>query len=106
MSAEMNALIRVRGGGGIVVSPHECRQRYPRLRATLGSDLPSDPRELREWSLALALTGILNAIDRGLVPADDILVHGSGSYQTTDDPAPDPASLAADELTYRGPPFA
>ncbi|MGW5052683.1 DUF6002 family protein [Actinokineospora sp. NPDC004072] len=83
-SAEMNALIRARGGGGIVVSLHECLQRYPRLRALLapaGIALPADPRDLREWSLVMALTGITNAIDRGLVAEDDILVHGSGSYQ-------------------------
>jgi hypothetical protein len=93
-SAEINPLIRSRGGGGIVVSLHECLQRYPQLRAMLdpcGIPLPSDPRDLREWSLVMALTGILNAIDRDLVPEDDILVHGSGSYQVADfEPIPAP----------------
>lgn len=93
-SAEINPLIRSRGGGGIVVSLHECLQRYPSLRALLdrsGILLPGDPRELREWSLVMALTGILNAIDRGLVGEDDILVHGTGSYQTADfEPIPAP----------------
>jgi hypothetical protein len=108
-SSEMNALIRAQGGGGIVVSGHECRQRYPLLRQLLapaGCALPADPADLREWSLVMALTGVLNGIDRGLVAEDDILVHGSGSYQVTDfDPishsvpvldARDLADLAAD----------
>jgi hypothetical protein len=39
----------------------------------------------------MALTGVLNGIDRGLVSEDDILVHGSGSYQAADfEPIPDP----------------
>jgi hypothetical protein len=93
-SAEMTALIRARGGGGIVVSRHECLQRYPLLRRMLapaGCVLPADPADLREWSLVMALTGVLNGIDRALVDSDDILVHGSGSYQAADfDPIPDP----------------
>ena len=86
-SPEMNAIIHSRGGGGIVVSLHECLERYAFVRQTLASagvELPADPRELREWSLVMALTGILNAIDRDLVPEDDILIHGSGSYGRTD----------------------
>jgi hypothetical protein len=94
-STEMNALIRAQGGGGIVVSRHECLQRYPLLRRMLeptGCVLPADPADLREWSLVMALTGVLNGIDRGLVNEDDILVHGSGSYQAADfDPIPDPS---------------
>jgi hypothetical protein len=93
-STEMNALIRAQGGGGIVVSGHECLQRYPLLRRMLepaGCILPADPADLREWSLVMALTGVLNGIDRGLVSEDDILVHGSGSYQAADfEPIPDP----------------
>ena len=86
-SAEMNALIRSQGGGGIVVSRHECLQRYSTLREVLqsaGYILPAVPDDLREWSLVMALTGVLNGIDRGLVSETDILVHGSGSYQVTD----------------------
>jgi hypothetical protein len=93
-SAEMNSLIRSQGGGGIVVSKHECLQRYPMLREMLepsGCVLPAAPEDLREWSLVMALTGVLNGIDRGLVGEDDILVHGSGSYQVNDfDPIPEP----------------
>ncbi|MEV5752370.1 DUF6002 family protein [Actinoallomurus sp. NPDC052308] len=92
-SAEMNALIRSQGGGGIVVSRHECLQRYSALREMLqpaGCILPTVPDDLREWSLVMALTGVLNGIDRGLVSETDILVHGSGSYQVTDfTPVPD-----------------
>jgi hypothetical protein len=113
-STEMNALIRAQGGGGIVVSRHECLQRYPLLRRMVepaGCVLPADPADLREWSLVMALTGVLNGIDRGLVREDDILVHGSGSYQAADfDPIPDPdlvrdagdlAELAADAAGIR-----
>jgi hypothetical protein len=86
-SAQMNALIREQGGGGIVVSRHECVERYAEIGALLargGVDLPEDPDRLREWSLVMAMTGIVNAIDRGLVEDDDILVHGSGSYADGD----------------------
>jgi Family of unknown function (DUF6002) len=93
-SAMMNTLIRAQGGGGIVVSQHECLQRYPVLRQMLGSAgfcLPEDPEDLREWSLVMALTGVLNGIDRRLVSEKDILVHGSGSYQVADfAPIPEP----------------
>ncbi|GAB2691646.1 DUF6002 family protein [Kitasatospora kifunensis] len=96
-SAEINPIIDSRGGGGIVVSLAECLERYPRLRAMLAPArivLPADPRELREWSIVMAMTGLLNGIDRGLVPEDDILVHGSGSYHQGDF-----TPLAADRLT-------
>ncbi|MFI6225989.1 DUF6002 family protein [Micromonospora echinospora] len=87
-SAEMSALIRRNGGGGIVVSLHECLERYPSIRARLapvGIELPADPRLLREWSLVMAFTGLYNAIDRGLLTAgDEIVVHGSGSYSERD----------------------
>ncbi|ANS67694.1 hypothetical protein SLINC_5470 [Streptomyces lincolnensis] len=86
-SAEMNRLIRTHGGGGIVVSGHECLTRYReirRLTARAGLTLPSDPAELREWSLVMAFTGVLYAIDRGLVAEEDIVVHGSGSYSAAD----------------------
>ncbi len=87
-SPAMNAVIERFGGAGIVVSLYECLARYPVLRRWLeptGRPLPHDPRTLREWSLVMALTGVLNALDRGLVPAGrDVVVHGSGSYTTAD----------------------
>ncbi len=87
-SVAMNELIRRYGGDGIVVSLYECLDRYPRLRYLLARSnrpLPADPRQLREWSLAMVLTGAFNALDRGLIPADrEVVVHGSGSYSTTD----------------------
>jgi hypothetical protein len=80
------------GGGGIVVSLHECLERYAELRALLAaggpSPLPADPRRLREWALAMLATGALSAIDRDLVPRDaEIVLHASGNY-TVDDYEP------------------
>jgi hypothetical protein len=86
-SPAMNEIIRAQGGGGIVVSLHECLARYAQVRALLaagGVDLPADPRVLREWSLVMAVTGTLEAIDRGLLDADEIVLHGTGSYSATD----------------------
>jgi hypothetical protein len=87
-SPEMNELIARFGGDGIVVSLYECLQRYPGIRTRLaGHDrgLPADFRTLREWSLVMAMTGVCNAIDRGMVKrGTDIVVHGSGWYATTD----------------------
>lgn len=41
--------------------------------------------QVREWSLVIALTGALDAIDRNLVKPDhDIVVPGSGWYTTAD----------------------
>jgi hypothetical protein len=93
----MNALIERHGGGGIVVSLAECLAGYPRLRHWLRATerpLPADPRTLREWSLVMALTGVANALDRGLVPpGGEIVVHGSGCYTTADYEALDGAAL-------------
>lgn len=86
-SPAMNEIIARQGGGGIVVSLHECLARYGETRALLGTAgirVPADPRDLREWSLVMAMTGIRNAIDRGLLDADEVIVHGSGSYTTAD----------------------
>ena len=83
-SPAMNALVRRHGGDGIVVSRRECVRRYPVARqwlAAAGLTLPEDPARLREWSILMALTGVCNAVDRGLVPAGyEIVVHGTGSY--------------------------
>jgi hypothetical protein len=86
-SPAMNAIIREQGGGGIVVSLHECLTRYAQVRALLaegGVDLPADPRTLREWSLVMAATGTLAAVERGLLDADEIVLHGTGSYGAED----------------------
>lgn len=92
-SPAMNRIIAEQGGGGVVVSLHECLGRYAEVRAMLaGADvrLPADPRAVREWSLVMALTGVLNAVERGLLDADEIVVHGSGSYSAADYvPVPD-----------------
>jgi hypothetical protein len=85
-SHQMNEIIRRQGGAGIVVSLAECLERYPQVRGLLAgaADMPADPRRLREWSLVMAITGALNALDRGLCPPGEVLIHGSGSYQDGD----------------------
>lgn len=93
-SPRMNSLIHRQGGGGVVTSLAECLERYGEVRSLLsiaGLDVPAHPSAVREWSLIMALTGALNAIDRNLVTEDDILVHGSGCYSVGD----------FDEVTFR-----
>lgn len=84
----VNRIIARHGGGGIVVSRRECRARYGEIRGRLagvGIDLPPDPEMLREWALVMALTGVLNGIDRELIPdGADVVVHGSGSFALGD----------------------
>lgn len=86
-SSTINTIIRENGGSGVVVSLYECLSRYNEVRGMLnvsgGVALPGDPRKLREWSLVMAVTGVLNAIDRRLVSDCDVVIHASGSY--TDD---------------------
>lgn len=104
-ASHMSRLISDHGGGGIVVSLSECLQRYSECRELLEStdvSLPDDPRKIREWSMVMALTGVLNAIDRGVVrDVDGVVVHASGTYAVGDyDPLPvsamTPVTSAAD----------
>jgi hypothetical protein len=93
-SEAMNAIIGRDGGDGIVVSRWECLRRYDEIRdqlVTADVHLPADPADLREWADVMVMTGVLNAVDRGLLdPAREVVVHGSGSYATGDfDPVPD-----------------
>ncbi|MFD5514947.1 DUF6002 family protein [Streptomyces sp. NPDC127066] len=95
----MTGIIERHGGSGIVVSGLECRERYADLTPLLtgaGLRVPDDPSAVREWSLMMAFTGVLNAIDRGLVdPAHDVVVHGSGWYGDEDmTPLPRAATTA------------
>jgi hypothetical protein len=99
-SARLRELVRRHGGDGIVVSRIECLARYPALRPLLrdaGFTAPADPRRVREWSLVMALTGAINAADRGLLPADcDLVVHATGWYTDADYvPMPAPAASGA-----------
>jgi hypothetical protein len=85
---EMTGLIRRDGGTGIVVSMLECLQHYNKTRELLAKtpiDIPEQPQRLNEWSLVMAMTGVLNAIDRKLIRnADGVTIHASGTY-THDD---------------------
>jgi hypothetical protein len=84
----LSDVVHRHGGDGIVVSRAECLARYPSLRSLLtgaGFAAPQDPRQVREWSLAMALTGAFNAADRGLLAPDcDIVVHATGWYTAAD----------------------
>ncbi|WHT01055.1 MAG: hypothetical protein LZT29_04174 [Pantoea stewartii] len=83
-SNEMNTIIRKNGGTGIVVSLAECLEKYSLLRNTVspfGIMLPGDPRKLMEWSMCMAFTGVMNAIERQLINEfDEVVIHASGSY--------------------------
>lgn len=83
-AAEMTAQVNANGGTGIIVSLYECMQRYSecaRLLANSPIRLPADPRDLKEWSLVMAMTGCLNAIDRQLLEGmDGCTIHASGTY--------------------------
>jgi hypothetical protein len=87
-AVEMSGLIAAHGGGAVAVSLLECLQRYAECRDLLRDTdigLPADPRRLREWSLVMALTGVLNALDRGLLAGTEaVVVHASGSYGRDD----------------------
>lgn len=88
-AVEMSHLIDTKGGGGIVVSLFECLNRYAQCRLLLGKariNVPADPRSLREWSLIMALTGALNAIDRGILDPniDALTIHASGLSSADD----------------------
>ncbi|HEF4758798.1 TPA: hypothetical protein SAN82_001202 [Pseudomonas putida] len=83
-AVEMSKYVRASGGSGIVVSLYECMQRYSECAHLLASTpvrLPDDPRDLKEWSLVMAMTGCLNAIDRELLEGvDGFTIHASGTY--------------------------
>lgn len=83
-SPEMNNIIKNNGGNGIVVSLYECMTRYGKIKEMLKNtdiNIPEDPRDVNEWSLIMAITGVLNAIDRGLLnDFEDVVIHGSGIY--------------------------
>ncbi|GEK14862.1 DUF6002 family protein [Aliivibrio fischeri] len=87
-SFEMNRLIEANGGSGIVVSMYECIKNIGKIREMLksaGIQIPIDIRDINEWSLIMAFTGVINSIDRGIINEfDDIVVHGSGFYTKTD----------------------
>ncbi|WP_200308188.1 DUF6002 family protein [Streptomyces adelaidensis] len=94
---EMTGLMKAHGGSGVIVSLQECLARYGEVRRYLRDTdcaLPDDPRTLGEWSLVMALTGVLNAVDRKLVePFDDLVIHGSGVY-----PRPTGEGVRADQV--------
>jgi hypothetical protein len=84
----VKAVVGRHGGGGIVVSRHECLRRYDELRWRLAAadiHLPADSGRLRDWSLVMALTGVMNAVDRNLLDdVPEVVVHASGCYSTED----------------------
>lgn len=87
-SPQVTKMIRELGGGGIVVSLYECQQRYRQIRELLKPTqvaLPESLDSIQEWSLIMVFTGVLNAIDRNLLPESvRIVIHGSGFYTSND----------------------
>lgn len=75
-------------GRGMVVSRHESRSRYAEVMERLAAHTqlqPVDsPDDVREWAMVMAFTGAMNAIDRGLVTEDEVVIHGSGFYGAAD----------------------
>lgn len=80
----MSKMIREFGGGGIVVSLLECMDRYPIIRSMLKNtniDMPGDPRKINEWALIMAMTGVMEAIDRQIIgDRSEITIQSSGFY--------------------------
>ncbi|NGO69268.1 DUF6002 family protein [Streptomyces boncukensis] len=103
-ASELSAVVRAGGGGGCVVSAQECLDRYTTVRALLGAAgirLPAAPDEVREWALPMALTGVLCAVDRGLLGpgTPEVLVHGTGCAGVRDSaPLPDSGLRYADSV--------
>src|SRR5260363_281577 len=87
-AVEMSRLISTHGGSVIVVSLLECLERYAQCQTLLRNSaiaIPEDPRRLNEWSLIMAITSVLNAIDRGLLrDVDAVTIHASGTYSFDD----------------------
>lgn len=83
-SSLINPLITQHGGNGIVVSRRECLEMYQVTKELLrgeGIELPNNSDLIREWSLVMAIVGVLEGIKRGLLTSDtDVVVHGSGFY--------------------------
>ena len=81
-STDTSSMIRRFGGGGNVVSLAECLDRYPFIRQYVkdaGFQMPADPRQVREWALPMVMTGVLNAIDRDLIPEGaELTIHATG----------------------------
>lgn len=96
-SQKMNVIIAEHGGDGIVISRRECLDRYRQIVpivAATGRGLPDDPADLREWSMVMAGTGVLSAVDRGLIdPGADIVIHGSGWYSSGEYQPAEPSQL-------------
>ncbi|ADU68027.1 DUF6002 family protein [Pantoea sp. At-9b] len=86
---EMTDIINTYGGNGVVVSLLECLERYALIREMLcnaGVSLVADAKNVKEWSLIMALTGAMNAIDRNLIREDmsNFVIHGTGYYSSCD----------------------
>lgn len=84
---------------GMVVSRQECLSRYDDVMERLAAHTHvrpiARPDDVREWAMIMALAGAMNAIDRGLVEEDEIVIHGSGYYG-----ADDVGTRSEDSLTH------
>jgi hypothetical protein len=83
-SENVSGMIKLFGGGGIVVSLYECLEKYSIIRSLLRSaniHIVADPRKVTEWATIMALVGAINAIDRDIIPEQaELVIHASGYY--------------------------
>ena len=98
-SPTASGMVQRFGGGGNVVSLAECIDRYPFIRqqvSAAGFAMPADCRRVREWALPMVMTGVLNAIDRDLLPENaDVTGHVTGFATDGDFRALDANALPA-----------
>lgn len=89
-SKQMKEIIHNNGGGGIVVSEQECLLRHKEIKELLGASnvdiiLPESFYDINERSFSMVFTGVLNAIDRGLITKNEsVLIHATGMYCKND----------------------
>jgi hypothetical protein len=90
-AVQLTEMINLFGGGGIIVSLYECMEKYSQIAQLLMQAnilLPKDPRKIQEWALIMVMTGVLNGIDRQIIPErTKITIHYSG-YWTDEDFTP------------------
>jgi hypothetical protein len=87
-SPQVTSMIHRHGGGGIAVSTQECLAQLPLIRKLLepqGLSIPKKAEDIREWAVIIGLTGIINAIDRDIIPEDVEVTFFATGFSKADD---------------------